>query len=162
VALIAPLSPTPYERERPAIDAERKTLSFDDILAIAGKLSRQRQWPEAVRGLYHDREAGLYVVDFGTGQETGRGAPWLAVDDARGDIVYVRAAGEGTTGDAFVALQFPLHSGRIAGLPGRIFIAFLGLAVAVLSISGVIIWHRKRRTRVRRATKAPRRPLSDR
>jgi uncharacterized iron-regulated membrane protein len=158
VALVASLSPTPYDRERPGIDAERKSLSFDDILAIAGDFGQQRQWPEKVRGLYHDREAGLYVVDFGTGRETGRGAPWLAIDEAKGNIVHVQAAGEGTAGDAFVALQFPLHSGRVAGLPGRIFIAFLGVAIAVLSITGVIIWNRKRRTRVRRATTAPQQP----
>lgn len=40
--------------------------------------------------------------------------------------------------------QFPLHSGRILGLPGRIFISVMGLLVATLSVTGVIIWQKKR------------------
>ena len=44
--------------------------------------------------------------------------------------------------------QFPLHSGRILGLPGRILVSLLGLAVAMLSLTGVVIWMRKRRSRV--------------
>lgn len=45
-------------------------------------------------------------------------------------------------------LQFPLHSGRILGLPGRILVSLLGLAVATLSVTGVLIWLRKRAGRV--------------
>jgi uncharacterized iron-regulated membrane protein len=56
-------------------------------------------------------------------------------------------AGEGTAGDIFVQLQFPLHSGEIAGLAGRIVISISGILVAVLSITGVLIWARKWRAR---------------
>jgi uncharacterized iron-regulated membrane protein len=41
-------------------------------------------------------------------------------------------------------MQFPLHSGQIAGLPGRIVIAATGIVTAMLSITGVVIWFRKR------------------
>jgi uncharacterized iron-regulated membrane protein len=44
--------------------------------------------------------------------------------------------------------QFPLHSGRILGLPGRILISIMGLVVAMLSVTGIVIWARKRRTRL--------------
>ncbi len=37
------------------------------------------------------------------------------------------------------------HSGRILGLPGRILISLMGLVVAILSVTGVVIWARKRR-----------------
>jgi uncharacterized iron-regulated membrane protein len=43
-----------------------------------------------------------------------------------------------------VQAQFPLHSGRILGLPGRILISFMGVVVAMLSVTGVIVWWRKR------------------
>jgi hypothetical protein len=49
--------------------------------------------------------------------------------------------------DPSVLAQFPLHSGRIIGLPGRILICLLGLAVAGLSITGVYIWLRKHHLR---------------
>jgi uncharacterized iron-regulated membrane protein len=43
--------------------------------------------------------------------------------------------------------QFPLHSGRILGLPGRILISAMGIVVAMLSLTGIVIWLRKRRYR---------------
>ncbi|MEP7371046.1 MAG: PepSY-associated TM helix domain-containing protein, partial [Nitrosospira sp.] len=52
--------------------------------------------------------------------------------------------GTGSAGDIFMQAQFPLHSGRILGLPGRIFISAMGLLVATLSVTGVIIWQKKR------------------
>jgi uncharacterized iron-regulated membrane protein len=60
----------------------------------------------------------------------------------------------GTAGDIFLQVQFPLHSGRIAGLPGRILISAMGLAVAILSVTGVVIWLRKRSARLRPRTVA--------
>ena len=48
----------------------------------------------------------------------------------------------------FAQLQLPLHGGRILGLPGRILMSLMGLAVAGLSITGIVIWWRKRRARL--------------
>ena len=57
---------------------------------------------------------------------------------------------EGTAADIFLQLQFPLHSGRIAGIPGRIVLSFLGVVVAMLSLTGIVIWLKKRAARTRR------------
>jgi uncharacterized iron-regulated membrane protein len=46
-------------------------------------------------------------------------------------------------------LQFPLHSGRIAGVPGRILLSVMGLVVAMLSLTGIVIWLKKRQARLR-------------
>ena len=43
--------------------------------------------------------------------------------------------------------MFPLHSGRIARLPGRIPGSALGALVAMLSVTGVLTWARRRRGR---------------
>jgi uncharacterized iron-regulated membrane protein len=43
--------------------------------------------------------------------------------------------------------MFPLHHGNIAGMPGRIAMSISGLLLAVLSVTGVVIWERKRRGR---------------
>lgn len=53
----------------------------------------------------------------------------------------------GTAADVFVQIQFPLHSGRILGLPGRILISIMGLVVALLSVTGVYIWLKKSKAR---------------
>ncbi len=58
------------------------------------------------------------------------------------DLFHARSAG--TAGDIFLHAQFPLHSGRIIGLPGRILVSYLELVVAILAITGIEIWTRKR------------------
>ncbi|WP_289302863.1 PepSY domain-containing protein, partial [Methylophaga sp. UBA3996] len=50
--------------------------------------------------------------------------------------------------DIFIQAQFPLHSGRILGLPGRIMVSIMGLMIAIFSVTGIIIWAKKRRARV--------------
>jgi uncharacterized iron-regulated membrane protein len=53
-------------------------------------------------------------------------------------------------------VQFPLHSGRILGLGGRILISAAGIAVAVLSATGLLIWMKKLNARRRSSQNAQR------
>lgn len=53
----------------------------------------------------------------------------------------------GTAADRFLLWQFPLHSGRMFGWAGRVAVALAGLVVAVLSVTGTLIWWRKLRSR---------------
>lgn len=98
-------------------------------------------------------EFDVYGVGFYTAQndhgDGGLGNPWLYLDGQSGAIAGGLIPGSGSAGDIFMQAQFPLHSGRILGLPGRILVSLLGLAVAMLSLTGVVIWVRKRRSRVR-------------
>lgn len=75
----------------------------------------------------------------------GLGNPWLDIDGRSGALAGADLPGTGSADDLFMQAQFPLHSGRIAGLPGRILISLMGVAVAILSITGIVIWARKRR-----------------
>ena len=72
----------------------------------------------------------LFALDASSGEVLGDWLPW-----------------QGTAADLFVQTQFPMHSGRILGLPGRILISVMGLVVAMLSVTGIVIWWRKRRAR---------------
>ena len=102
--------------------------------------------------MFYAPRFGLYGVrfhepgnDHGSG---GFGVKSIYVDGVDARVVGDRIPGVGTAGDIFLQLQFPLHSGRIAGIPGRIAISIMGLVVAALSITGVVIWARKRRARI--------------
>jgi uncharacterized iron-regulated membrane protein len=44
-----------------------------------------------------------------------------------------------------------LHTADVFGLPYRIFVSFLGLAIVTLSVTGVYIWWKKRQARKMRA-----------
>jgi uncharacterized iron-regulated membrane protein len=95
---------------------------------------------------------GLYGVSFyHPGDDHGAagvGPARLYFDGQDGRTLGERVPWTGTAADIFVQAQFPLHSGRILGLPGRILISIMGLVVAALSVTGVVIWLRKRRARL--------------
>jgi len=79
----------------------------------------------------------------------GLGNPWVYLDAQTGAYLGDRVPGTGTMGDLFLQAQLPLHTGRIAGTTGRILMTALGLVVAMLSVTGVMIWARKRRAALR-------------
>lgn len=70
----------------------------------------------------------------------------IFVDAADGAIVRSHDPLNGTGGDAFMGLQYPLHSGQILGLPGQAMMAFAGLLPLLFAITGIAIWLQKRRS----------------
>jgi uncharacterized iron-regulated membrane protein len=79
----------------------------------------------------------------------GVGPATLYFDAIDGRLLGDRQPWKGTAADLFVQAQFPLHSGRILGIPGRILVSLMGVGVAMLSVTGVVIWYRKRAGRQR-------------
>lgn len=153
MSLVSDVTPGPFELRtpRPPHDPIPARLDFREALQRADAEARARGWSEPAGGIFHSREYGLYGVDFFR-PEDGHGAGGvghrrLYVDSQDGRIVGAREPWTGTAADLFVQAQFPLHSGRILGLPGRILVSAMGVVVAVLAITGVWIWWKKRRAR---------------
>ncbi|WP_347257843.1 PepSY-associated TM helix domain-containing protein [Methylocaldum sp.] len=71
----------------------------------------------------------------------------LVLDRRSGELLQVRDPAHGSGGDVFVQWQWPLHSGKVFGLPGRILVFLSGLACPVLYVTGIIRWLQKRRAR---------------
>jgi uncharacterized iron-regulated membrane protein len=81
-----------------------------------------------IRDRQADARVYLSAID---GRELGFDHPYLA------------------TGNAVSQWLSALHTGRVGGLPYRIFLSLMGLIVAILSITGIVIWWKKRKARVR-------------
>ncbi|WP_127090843.1 PepSY-associated TM helix domain-containing protein [Aquabacter cavernae] len=145
VRLFSPLTPHPLGGPLPAEPLAR-SLSYDLVLERAKAEARARGWTLAPTYIFYAPAFGLFGVRFGSG-ENMMTSPWLYFDGRTAAPVGEVVPGAGTAGDTFLQLQFPIHSGRIAGLPGRILIALAGLVVAGLSVTGVAIWWIKRRAR---------------
>jgi uncharacterized iron-regulated membrane protein len=147
------VTPSPFDTRVPA-DLQHPVeprVAYGAVVARAGTEARRRGWDAPVGSLYYSQEYGIYMVslfapgdDHGTG---GVGPALLYYDGLDGRLLGDRRPWVGTAADIFVQAQFPLHSGRILGLPGRILISCMGLVVAMLSVTGVIIWWRKRAAR---------------
>ena len=152
--MVSNYTPTPFEQRTPtSLDAPiAPKLSFADIIAKASAEGRARGWDTPVGGVFYAQQYGFYDVRFffpGDDHGTaGVGPARLFYDGQDGRALGARVPWVGTAADIFVQAQFPLHSGRIIGLPGRILISVMGLVVAALSITGVVIWYRKRRARL--------------
>jgi uncharacterized iron-regulated membrane protein len=151
VGLFSPLTPSLADQGRPRLRAAptEPRLALADAVAVAQQENAARGWglvPARVRRLPAYGVYSVALTRTGDDDAPGLGATRLFIDDGDGRIVASQVPGEGTAGDVFLQLQFPLHSGTIAGLPGRIVIAATGLVVAMLSVTGVLLWWRKRTT----------------
>lgn len=159
VTAVSDFTPTPFDvREpRPLNEPIEPVVSMAEILERAATEARHRGWSTPAGSVSYAPGYGVYTISFfepgGDHGAAGVGPPSLYFDGLDGRHLGAYLPWTGTAGDLFLQLQFPLHSGRIAGLPGRIFISFMGLVVAVLSVTGVVIWWQKRSASMLLATR---------
>ncbi|MCH8619887.1 PepSY-associated TM helix domain-containing protein [Undibacterium sp. TS12] len=154
VALFSPLSEDVFASRTPLAPEHIRPvgLTREQIVALANADARQRGWTLPLGGVFYSPAFGVYGAGFfEAGNDHGDGGlgnAWLYFDAQDGRALGGKIPGTGSAGDIFLQAQFPLHSGRILGMPGRIMISLLGLVVAMLSLTGVIIWVRKRAARL--------------
>ncbi|WP_082539882.1 MULTISPECIES: PepSY domain-containing protein [unclassified Caulobacter] len=156
---VSKTTPGPFELRTPApLDQPilaKKT--YAEVIATAKAEAAKRGWTTPAGGAFYSPAYGIYGVGFfepgGDHGAAGVGPPYLYFDGQTGQLAGQRLPWVGTAADIFVQAQFPLHSGRILGLPGRILISLTGLVVAALSVTGVVIWWKKRKARVGRGAR---------
>ncbi|MBI1753043.1 MAG: PepSY domain-containing protein [Acidobacteria bacterium] len=150
VSRFSRLTPSPFELRagRPVPSGEPK-VSMARAVELARAEARRRGWPAPPGGVFLSAETGLWGVGFfplgRSHGDGGLGNPWLYLDAHGGETIGADVPGTGTAGDIFLQAMFPLHSGRILGWPGRLLVSLMGLAVATLSATGILIWLRRRR-----------------
>lgn len=155
VNAISPLTPSPFDtrEERAPEELLEPGVPLATVLTNALEEARRRGWGEAASGIFYNPLYGIYGVRFGRDHAPGMGNAWLYFDGESGDPLGAHVPGEGSAGDIFHQLQYPLHSGQVLGLAGRMLICVTGLAVAMLSVTGVVIWSRKRRALAARSVR---------
>lgn len=119
---------------------DRPPVSVDQALALAGTAT--------VDSLAYNPDKGIYWLRlFDPRDIDSNGNRWLFVDARSGAVIGDRHFSEGSAGDIVVAWQFPLHSGKAFGWPGRIAIFLAGIALCMFVVTGLMIWWRKRSAR---------------
>jgi uncharacterized iron-regulated membrane protein len=153
VAQFSTLTPNAFETIAPRAPEQpiEPLLSREQAIGLARAEAAKRGWTEPTGGLFYAPAYGLYGVGFfapgNDHGDVGLGNNWLYFDGRTGKPAGGSFPGTGSAGDIFLQAQFPLHSGRILGLTGRIMISIMGALVAMLSVTGVLIWARKRKAR---------------
>jgi len=164
MSLVSKTTPGPFETRTPtpAHEPVEPVLGWAAVLDRGRQEAARRGWTQPVgNAFYSDNFAVFGVRFFHPGQDHesgGMAIRSLYYDGRSGEPIGDEVPWQGTAADVFNQLQFPLHSGRILGLPGRILMSVMGLVVAMLAVTGIVIWWRKRRSyRLRQTVTASRR-----
>jgi uncharacterized iron-regulated membrane protein len=99
-----------------------------------------------------DQERGTYVWQVYTNREiddrSRRYTTQVHFGAESGDLKFVLLPSGQYTGNTISNWLYALHMANVFGLPYRILVCLLGLVVTMLSITGIYIWWKKRRSRL--------------
>ncbi len=100
-------------------------------------------WPNA---LYHeaDWQRYFYRVRSSADVHERRGRTWLEFDDQSGRLLQVSLPTGQHSGTTVTSWLYALHMAQVFGLPYRMFVCVLGLVITMLSVTGIVIWLKKR------------------
>ena len=153
MSMVSEVTPGPFDLRKPTPlhQPVEPRVSWAQAVERMQQEGALRGWSEPAGDIYYSDNYGIYGARFfqpGTEHGMGgMGAKTLYFDGADGRILGEVIPWQGTGADIFVQMQSPLHSGRILGLPGRIMISVMGLVIAMLSATGLLIWLKKKRAR---------------
>ena len=154
MSMVSETTPGPFETRTPTAlhNPVEPQVGWPELFAKARIEADNRGWEEPIGDTFYSDNFAVFGVRFyypGEDHDSGgMKVKSLYYDGKSADLIGDEVPWEGTAADVFNQLQFPLHSGRIAGLPGRIIVSIMGIAVAMLSITGLVIWWKKRKARV--------------
>ncbi|MGF1631778.1 MAG: PepSY-associated TM helix domain-containing protein [Kiloniellaceae bacterium] len=149
VSLFSPVEQSVYYKRSflsaEEIGATRQT--YADIRRRGADEAAALGLDKPIYALYLNTPYNYYAVGYGSHDGELLGSPWFYFDGGDGRLLRVDIPGQGTAGEIFEQLQFPIHGGRIGGLAGRIVICIAGLVIFMLSVTGIVIWWKKRGAR---------------
>lgn len=150
--LLSPSKAAALDSDAPSPPGPKsRRLGWDAAVARAQAAAAQRpgaRLEPAVASF--DADANLYRIGFtrsGVRDYTGLGPVYWYVDAASGEVAYADDPYRDSLGRVFLRGLYPIHSGQMLGLTGRILALLLGLAVVEMSITGGYLWWRKRSAR---------------
>ncbi|GJL55335.1 MAG: peptidase [Nitrospirales bacterium] len=111
---------------------------------MAKEAARKEFNVHEARSLSYDPGKGLYRYSVNSGRdlaEWGGTSVWFDANTGVQRALYL-PTGE-ASGDTVSAWLFALHMAAIWGMPFQIFMSMMGITVAVLSVTGVVIWWKK-------------------
>lgn len=150
---ISATTPGPYDTIQPAPLGSfiAPKMSFAQAIDIARREGERLGFEHPPAGIWYGGDFPFYNISFFDPTNEmgamGMGLSNIYVSAENGEVLGTHRPWHGTAADVFVQLQLPLHSGRILGMTGRILMSLMGVLVVMLSVTGIVIWERKRRAR---------------
>lgn len=135
-------------------------------VAVAVRLGAEHARAQMIRrgltagradSISYSPENGVYSYSFTSERDfTDEGGRSSVTFNARdGQLLHVDLPAGENGANTFTNWIMALHMGMVFGLPYRIFVTLIGVLVTMLSVTGVIIWMKKRTGRIGRKVRLP-------
>lgn len=147
----APMLPAP--RLHPKLDLAAAQRRGEALAAQEAGKAGVALKAEGLRWLWNAPAQGVYIYGFTTQGEVSDlgGSSRLAFDSDTGALVSVQLADTAPPASRMTDWAVALHMANVWGLAWRIAVSVIGAMVTMLSITGIVIWMKKRSGRVHRA-----------
>lgn len=143
-------APLPAPLRLPAMPMDRARERGAELASL--EMARRQLTAGPADSLGYDAGTGTYTYSFRSSRDFTDHRGWSSVrfsaNDGRLLKVDLPAGQNGT--NTFTSWITALHMGAVFGLPWRIAICVIGALVTMLSITGVVIWMKKRAARIAR------------
>lgn len=146
----------PAPRNAPALDFRAATARGKALAEEVAYKQGLVPLEEGETWIWHVPTSGMYVYGFTTAADIGHhgGGTRVAFDSNTGGLKAVDWPSGANGTNTFNNWLVALHMAQVFGLPYRVFVSALGLMVTMLSVTGVVIWLKKRSARAGRAMKS--------
>jgi len=119
--------------------------SFDQAVAQAERYLQSEGIRARPAAIAYSHDTRVFRVTFGDRDAAGLESGNVSIAAVGGAVLGDTVTSNRSIADVVYAAPERVHSGRVAGLPGRILVFLCGWAVALLSVTGVIVWWKRRR-----------------
>lgn len=147
--------PNPYgdipnlakQRPEPALSWNEAHAIAQRLMAEQAKLNGFTVLREEQLAYQSDKGVFFYVVHSDRDLIDAGGSTYLIFDGNSGQFAGLSVPTGQNAGSTIHTWIFALHMAKIWGLPFRIFVTCVGILIAMLSVTGMVIWLKKRRAR---------------
>ncbi len=149
---------TPQTDARPPMAWEAAQATGERLMA---DMAREHDFAiERPLALYNLSEKGLYEYRVRSSRDIGdkAGSTSILFDSRSGELRTLSLPTGHRGGTTLTTWLVELHTANLFGLPYRIFVCVLGLVIAMLSVTGVYIWWKKRSARLAHVRRTAARP----
>jgi Uncharacterized iron-regulated membrane protein len=105
--------------------------------------------------LSYSSEQGIYTYGVKSDRDIGKHGATVVLFNAESGALKALSLPTGQyAGNTITTWLIDLHMAKVFGLPMQVFVCMMGLVVAMLSVTGIVIWLQKRRATKHRATRS--------
>jgi uncharacterized iron-regulated membrane protein len=139
-------------REHPAMGFEAALARGEELARTESAKAGLTIRPDGERYLWHAPTIGAYIYSFTSSADiSNHGAGTRLVFDSDTGALRAFDAPSGQHGaDTFGNWIVALHMAKVFGTPYRVFVSVIGIMVTMLSVTGIVIWMKKRAGRISR------------